>query len=319
MIPLMESDSILFICSPRTASLEEMKKINVYLSDFPVHDQSKEFALQCYHKRGERELVEKLGEASNQLKILERKLRNDKKRTEDILEDILPTKVAETLSRGATVEAEKFDVVTVLVSDIVGFTSLCGDERVSPMDVIRLLNSLYIKFDSLTTSYDVYKAVYIPILQVETIGDAYVVVSGAPESALDHADRIVGFGLAMADLARDVISPATGTRIQLRLGAHSGPAIAGVLGLKMPKYCLLGEAVTTACLLESLSLPDRLNVSRDTRRSVPVTHVLLYVPVQAVVAAAISWIMENEANQEALQTMTRVDRNLTKRDYVHPH
>jgi guanylate cyclase soluble subunit beta len=207
MVPVPESDAILFLCSPRVNGLDEMKKLGLYLTDFPVHDRTRDLILMTHERRGERELVEKLDEATNHIRILETKLRDENKRTEEILYNIFPAKIARLLCQNIRVKAETFEPVTCLFSDIVGFTAMCGSPNIEPMDIVRLLNRLYIQFDNLTNIYGVYK--------VETIGDAYVVVGGVPEMVEDHADRIVEMGLAMVKVTHSVISPVDGKPIQV--------------------------------------------------------------------------------------------------------
>ncbi|KAK8757356.1 hypothetical protein V5799_005013 [Amblyomma americanum] len=258
MVSLPEADCLLFLCSPRVKSLEDMHRVGLFFSDLALHDPVRDLILISHQRRRERELVEKLDEASNHLKILDSKLREDKRRTEDLLCSIFPAKVARNLCLDLPVEAEKFELVSCLFSDIVGFTALCGNENVQPMDIVRLLNRLYVQFDSLTGLHGVYK--------VETIGDAYLVVSGVPEFTEDHADRLVAMGLAMQAVTRTVLSPVEGHTIEIRIGIHSGPAMAGVVGTQMPRYCLFGHTVTLANKVESHGLPKHVTISEETKR-----------------------------------------------------
>ncbi|KAH9373866.1 hypothetical protein HPB48_009254 [Haemaphysalis longicornis] len=284
MVSLPEADCLLFLCSPRVKSLEDMHRIGLYFSDLALHDPVRDLILISHQRRRERELVEKLDEASNHLKILDSKLREDKQRTEDLLCSIFPARVARNLCLGLPVDAEKFELVSCLFSDIVGFTALCGTENVQPMDIVRLLNRLYVQFDSLTGLHSVYKlsrlAFFYTIpsstkqkhlafrFQVETIGDAYLVVSGVPEFTDDHADRLVAMGLAMQAVTRTVHSPVEGHAIEIRIGIHSGPAMAGVVGTQMPRYCLFGHTVTLANKVESHGLPKHVTISEETKRCV---------------------------------------------------
>uniref|UniRef100_A0A1B0FQA5 Guanylate cyclase n=1 Tax=Glossina morsitans morsitans TaxID=37546 RepID=A0A1B0FQA5_GLOMM len=164
--------------------------------------------------------------------------------------------VAESLKRGEPVEAECFDSVTILFSDIVSFTELCSTS--TPFEVVEMLNDLYTCCDSIISNYDVYK--------VETIGDAYMVVSGLP---LRNGKRHVG---EIASLALHLLQSVTNLKIrhkptetlQLRIGIHSGPCAAGVVGLKMPRYCLFGDTVNTAARMESSGQAMKIHVSEQT-------------------------------------------------------
>uniref|UniRef100_A0AAV2LVW4 guanylate cyclase n=1 Tax=Knipowitschia caucasica TaxID=637954 RepID=A0AAV2LVW4_KNICA len=183
-------------------------------------------------------------------------LKRQRQRAEDLLHQMLPKSVAKQLRRNRHVEAESYDKVTIFFSDIVGFTSLSASCR--PLQVVEMLNNLYMCFDTRIDSYDVYK--------VETIGDAYMVVSGLPERNEDrHADEIAKMALDLVAAVRQVPIPhMPNQRLQLRAGIHTGPCVAGIVGYKMPRYCLFGDTVNTASRMESTSLPQKIHISSET-------------------------------------------------------
>ena len=147
MIYLHKTDCILFLCSPRVGSLEELRRRGLYLSDFPLHDSTREVILTKKEHQQDRQLVKRIEDSNNGLKILQSKLVHNKKITDELLHELLPPKVALQLRLNLPVLAESYDMVTMLFSDLVGFTALCSNEQVVPMDIIKLLNKLYTMFD----------------------------------------------------------------------------------------------------------------------------------------------------------------------------
>nr|KAF6342888.1 guanylate cyclase 2D, retinal [Pipistrellus kuhlii] len=180
----------------------------------------------------------------------------ERQKTERLLSQMLPPSVAEALKTGATVEPEHFDHVTIYFSDIVGFTTISALSE--PMEVVGLLNDLYTLFDAVLGSHDVYK--------VETIGDAYMVASGLPRrNGSRHAAEIANMALDILSSVGDFrMRHAPDVPICIRAGLHSGPCVAGVVGLTMPRYCLFGDTVNTASRMESTGLPHRIHVSGST-------------------------------------------------------
>ncbi|XP_065206670.1 atrial natriuretic peptide receptor 1 isoform X2 [Planococcus citri] len=207
------------------------------------------------------DLLKRMEQYANNLEVLvEEKtdqLSQEKRRSEELLFQVLPRPVAQQLMAGEMVKPEQFECVTVYFSDIVGFTALCAQS--SPMQVVNLLNDLYSTFDRVIGFYDVYK--------VETIGDAYMVVSGLPERNGDnHAREICLMALAILDAVQSFsIQHRPDAQLKVRIGIHSGPVCAGVVGQKMPHYCLFGDTVNTASRMESTGQPLRIHVTHTTK------------------------------------------------------
>ncbi|KAA8593852.1 hypothetical protein FQN60_004686 [Etheostoma spectabile] len=180
----------------------------------------------------------------------------EKQRTEKLLSEMLPPSVAEALKTGATVQPEHFDHVTIYFSDIVGFTTISSLS--DPIEVVDLLNDLYSLFDAVLSNHDVYK--------VETIGDAYMVASGLPKrNGNKHAAEIANMSLnILSSVGTFHMRHMPDVPVRIRIGIHSGPCVAGVVGLTMPRYCLFGDTVNTASRMESTGLPYRIHVNMST-------------------------------------------------------
>ncbi|KAI1701120.1 adenylate and guanylate cyclase catalytic domain-containing protein [Ditylenchus destructor] len=185
-----------------------------------------------------------------------KQLVEEKKKSDILLYRMLPKQVAEKLKLGQAVEPESFDSVTLFFSDVVSFTTLAS--KCSPLQVVNLLNDLYTLLDSIIGEYDVYK--------VETIGDGYLCVSGLPHrNGNEHARHAANMSLAiMRSLKHFSIPHLPGEQIRLRIGLHTGPCVAGVVGLSMPRYCLFGDNVNTASRMESNSRPMMIHISAST-------------------------------------------------------
>ncbi|XP_060081858.1 atrial natriuretic peptide receptor 1-like, partial [Ylistrum balloti] len=182
----------------------------------------------------------------------------EKKKAVELLHRLLPASVADQLEAGHNVLPESYDCVTIYFSDIVGFTNIAAQS--SPMQVITLLNELYTQFDKVIGKLDVYK--------VETIGDAYMVVSGLPtRNGNLHATNIAKMALEIRHTVKSFcIKHLPDTSLMIRIGLHSGSVVAGVVGLTMPRYCLFGDTVNTASRMESTSEALRIQISCETKK-----------------------------------------------------
>jgi class 3 adenylate cyclase len=164
--------------------------------------------------------------------------------------NILPKPVADRLKQSPEVIAERFEAVTVLFADIVGFTTLSA--QVSPEELVRLLNDIFSCFDGLADKYGLEK--------IKTIGDAYMAVAGLPMPRPNHAAAAADMALEMQ---REIATQAEG-QLQARIGMHTGPVVAGVIGKKKFSYDLWGDTVNTASRMESHSIPGQIQVTQAT-------------------------------------------------------
>ncbi|CAO4383407.1 unnamed protein product [Caenorhabditis nigoni] len=183
-------------------------------------------------------------------------LEDERKRNENLLLQLLPRSVANSLKNGQPVEAEFYDSVSIYFSDIVGFTSLSS--KSTPLQIVNMLNNLYTNFDTIIDKFDCYK--------VETIGDAYMFVSGLPElNSYLHAGEVAAASLELLDSIKTFIVPhCPDEKLRLRIGNHAGPVVTGVVGIRMPRYCLFGDTVIVANNMESSGEPMRIQVSSDS-------------------------------------------------------
>ncbi|XP_006874212.1 PREDICTED: guanylate cyclase soluble subunit beta-2-like [Chrysochloris asiatica] len=257
MIWMESTRCMVYMCSPKLRSLQEMEEHEMHLSDIAPHDTTRDLILLNQQRLAEIELSNQLERKKEELRVLSKHLAIEKKKTETLLYAMLPEHVANQLKEGKRVAAGEFKTCTILFSDVVTFTNICA--ACEPIQIVNMLNSMYSKFDRLTSVHDVYK--------VETIGDAYMVVGGVPVPAESHAQRVANFALGMRISAREVMNPVTGGPIQIRVGIHTGPVLAGVVGDKMPRYCLFGDTVNTASRMESHGLPNKVHLSPTAYRA----------------------------------------------------
>jgi len=180
-------------------------------------------------------------------------LEAEKQTSERLLLNVLPSPIADRLKLGEGVIVDRFDQVTVLFADIVGFTALSS--RTTPEALVSMLNELFSAFDKLAEEYGLEK--------IKTIGDAYMVVAGIPQARADHADAMIRMAQAMLD-AIAAYARKTGGDLTIRVGLHSGSVVAGVIGTKKFIYDLWGDTVNTASRMESSGVPGRVHVSEAT-------------------------------------------------------
>jgi|JI10StandDraft_1071094.scaffolds.fasta_scaffold287103_2 adenylate cyclase len=189
--------------------------------------------------------------------ILVRNLNAEREKSESLLLNILPASVAEELKRNDLVQPKNFESVTVLFTDMVGFTKIA--ETMTPEELLSELDEIFSEFDRLTDKYGLEK--------IKTIGDSYMAVAGLPKENKTHAIDAVLCALEIVEfmknhkLARDKIGRPSW---ELRLGIHSGHVVAGIVGKNKFAYDIWGDTVNTASRLESNGVIGQVNISAST-------------------------------------------------------
>lgn len=182
-----------------------------------------------------------------------KELSDEQQTSERLLLNVLPQPIATRLKGGESLIVDRFEAVTVLFADICGFTVM--SQQTTPEKLVTMLNDLFSLFDKLAEEHGLEK--------IKTIGDAYMVVSGIPNPVPDHAQRIARMGKDIIAGVADYAAK-TETPLQIRIGVHSGPVVAGVIGQKKFIYDLWGDTVNTASRMESHGVPNRVQVSEAT-------------------------------------------------------
>ena len=177
-------------------------------------------------------------------------IKYERDRADALLHSMLPALVIRRLRDGETVIADRIDSATVVFADIVDFTPLVA--RTDPQELLQHLAEIFSRFDELTAKHGVEK--------IKTIGDGYMAVSGIPDTCADHPER----ALALAREMIRVMDEDVGKGLSIRVGLHSGPLIAGLVGRLRFVYDVWGESVNLASRLEASGRPGRIHVSEDS-------------------------------------------------------
>ncbi|MDN5278414.1 MAG: adenylate cyclase [Clostridiales bacterium] len=181
------------------------------------------------------------------------RIKKEQERSEALLLNILPKSIAERLKQNESAIADAFSEATILFADIVGFTEISG--KMSPAQLVEILNGIFSRFDRLAEKHKLEK--------IKTIGDAYMVVGGLPEPENGSAQEVLQMALDMLETMKQ-FNKENNTDLKIRIGVHSGPVIAGVIGLKKFIYDLWGDAVNVASRMESTGVDGRIQVTEET-------------------------------------------------------
>ncbi|KAF2889869.1 hypothetical protein ILUMI_16304 [Ignelater luminosus] len=257
---IADINAVIFLCSPIINDIDELPEYGIFLSDLNQHGLSKEMVLAGWQHNSKLEhMFDRAEERSDQLERNYELLDTWKRRGDDLLYSMIPKTVADQLRSGNSPlsTCESFEAVTILFCELVGLHSSTVEEA---MNVVSSMNAIFLCFDTLIDNFKVYK--------VETVGQIYMVASGAPERTQSHAQNIADLSLCMVKEVANLKIPSM-DKVGIRIGIHSGPAVAGVVGLKVPRYCFFGDTVNTASRMQSTSTSGNINISVTTKDLLP--------------------------------------------------
>jgi class 3 adenylate cyclase len=207
------------------------------------------------------------GTTGYRLRMRQREIRDalerEEGRSRDLLLNVFPRAVVPRLKAAESPIADQFADVTVVFVDVVEFTPL--SERLGPKRTVLLLNELFGRFDQ--------AAARLGVEKIETTGDGYLAIGGAPEPLDNHPDAVADFALAAVEAAR-MTGASDMEHVQIRVGIHTGPVFAGVIGESRFHYKIFGETVNTASRIQAQSRPGRILVSETTFKRIRLSHIL---------------------------------------------
>ncbi|KOC63970.1 Soluble guanylate cyclase 89Da [Habropoda laboriosa] len=253
-------NAIIFLCSPLINSLDELLNMGLYLNDLNPHGLSRELVLAGWQHCGRLEMMfERAEQRSTELENSYALLDRWKNKSDELLYSMIPQTVADRLRAGASPlsTCESFESISVLFCELCDFAYSTIE---GAMDIVSSMNAVFSCFDLLMDQFNVYK--------VETVGRVYMAASGAPDRTENHAQNIADVSLQLLKHVRSLKLP-SGVDIQIRIGIHSGPAVAGIVGIKVPRYCFFGDTVNTASRMQTTSLPGKVHISSDTKALLP--------------------------------------------------
>jgi predicted ATPase/class 3 adenylate cyclase/tRNA A-37 threonylcarbamoyl transferase component Bud32 len=194
------------------------------------------------------ELENKVKERTNELQI-------EKKKSDDLLLNILPEDIANELKQTGRTKPRSYEVATVMFTDFENFTS--KSELLSPEELVTIIDTCFKKFDEIISKYNIEK--------IKTIGDAYLCVSGLPDTKSHSAVNVVAAAIEIIEFIKSFRQNAGDkTYFDIRIGIHTGPLVAGVVGDKKFAFDIWGDTVNTASRMEQNCEPNKINISQST-------------------------------------------------------
>ncbi|XP_055335725.1 atrial natriuretic peptide receptor 1-like [Paramacrobiotus metropolitanus] len=241
-----------------------IQRIRAVMKELNTGDDTGHSVVEVFMKRIEKytgQLEQAVAERSQELL-------NERRLCDELLQEMLPIEIIRRLKSGEEIQPENFASVSIMFSYLPGFSEFSAYQKESPVVVTIFLNELFGQFDKALSAFRVYK--------VETVGDSYMVASGLPVVYDKHAWELCRGSCALRQAFAKVLTRHTALdnsnrqrikmddTLQIQIGINTGACVAGVVGLKMPRYCLFGDAINTASRLASHSEPGRIQISSRT-------------------------------------------------------
>ncbi|MDH3246796.1 MAG: adenylate/guanylate cyclase domain-containing protein, partial [Saprospiraceae bacterium] len=240
-------------------NLETVQRMADLRTDFEVSKKQVEVDLANQQKRTQQIVLASVGVLSAILLWFFVAIRKEKKKSDDLLLNILPEEIAKELKEKGEVESVRFENVSVLFTDFVQFSKIA--EETDPKQLVKSLDYYFKKFDAITAKYGLEK--------IKTIGDAYMCACGLPSPDPQHVQNTVRAAREMTKIVQESLRSTNGlNRFQLRVGIHTGPVIAGMVGTKKFQYDIWGDTVNIASRMESSSEPGKINISETTYEAI---------------------------------------------------
>eukprot|EP00049_Salpingoeca_infusionum_P002478 m.57448 g.57448 ORF g.57448 m.57448 type:complete len:860 (-) comp11597_c0_seq8:485-3064(-) len=246
-----DGESLMFLGVPQVSSGEELYLRDLDMSELPVHSNAKDMLLATVHQYATISVASDLEQTQDDLAVARKGIEKEKVIVQELLDSILPRKIAFALERGLVPEPETFPSVSILFTSISQFEKIVGSIR--PAQVMDFLNHVFVTLDGLCDECGVYK--------VETVGDSYMVASGLPEPTTEHATKLAKFALKTMAFAQTLVSPVDGSAVSMKIGMHTGSIMAGVVGTTRPRYCLFGDTVNVASRMTSTGVEGYVQYS----------------------------------------------------------
>ncbi|KAL4224743.1 hypothetical protein ACF0H5_015440 [Mactra antiquata] len=307
---------VAFLCTPLLNNLKDLRNAGLFINDLNSFDMSRDMVMAGWQHASqlERSIEE---QRHNSEKITENmtKFEEWKQKSDNLLYAMIPQSVAKKLKAGQDPisTCEDFDNVTIMFIYMVGFGDICT--AASPMEIVKVINTVFSVFDHITDKYNVFK--------VETLGDAvYMVAGGVPDRNPDNALSVAGLALELQENAKTLTEPwSKDYKLNTRIGMHTGSVVGGVVGRRMPQYCLFGDTVNTASRMQTYSQPGRIHISETCqerlRESQFVTILRGTVNIKGKGEMRTYWLAGREGEEQTykLREEIKEERSQTVRKY----